>query len=114
MTAIISSPWGARASIEAERCGIEVRAGVGMSILGAIDLASKGNLIDGRELALDPVSINFSEAWPSTSSVAADEAQLTRNPFEGLAGELGIGGFFTGLEEEERFVGLRMEVVLGF
>jgi len=80
-----------------------------MSMLDAIDLVSKGNLMDRIELAFDPVSINFSEAWPSTSSVAADDAQLTRNPFEGLAEKL---GFFTGLEV--RFEGLRMEVDLGF
>ena len=107
VTAIISSPRGARASIDAERCGIEVRAlGIG------VGMVSKGNLMDGRELAFDPVSINFSEAWPSTSSVAADEAQLTRSPFEGLAEKLGIGEFFTGLEE--RFEGLRMDVDLAF
>jgi hypothetical protein len=100
--AIISSPRGARAPIDAERRGREVRAlgiGVGVSTLDATELVSKGNLIDGREesslpsikfpLVFDAVSIDFSEAWPSTSSVAADEAQLTRNPFlEGPAERL--------------------------
>jgi hypothetical protein len=67
---------------------MEVRAlgtGVGVSML---ELSSKGNLMDGRELLFDSVSINFSEAWPFVSTVAADEAQLTRNHLEGLTEKL--------------------------
>ena len=65
VVAIISSPRGARASIEVERRGAEMRTlgtGVGVSMVDAIDLVSKGNLIDGRELLFDCVSIDFSEA----------------------------------------------------
>jgi hypothetical protein len=94
VAAIISSPRGARASIDVESRGIELRAlgmGVGASKFDATDLvSSKGNLIDGRELALD--LIDFSEVWPSTSTVAADEAQLTRSPLEGLTEKLDFLG----------------------
>lgn len=88
VAAIISSPWGARDSIDVERRGKELRAlgmGVGM-MLDTADLvsSSKGNLIDGTELALDSALTDFSEVWPSTSTVPADEAQLTRRPLEGL------------------------------
>ena len=91
VVAIISSPRGARVSIDVDRRGTEIRAlgiGDGVSMLDATDLASKGNLIDGRELFFDWVSIDFSEAWPFASTVAADEAQLTRNPLEGLTEKL--------------------------
>ena len=64
VVAIISSPRGARASIDVERRGIEVRAlgmGVGVSTLDATDLLSNGNLMDGREELCESVLINFSE-----------------------------------------------------
>jgi hypothetical protein len=93
--AIISSPRGARAPIDAERRGIEVQALVGVL---TTDLVS-----------IDAVSIDFSEAWPSTSSVATDEAQLTRNPFLEGPGErldfLSIGLW----KLEGRFGVLRVE-----
>ena len=92
VAAIISSPRGARSPIDVERRGIEVRAlgiGSGVSMLDAIDLVSNGNFMDGRELVFDSVSIasDFSEAWPFTSTVDADEAQLTRSPFLGEPAE---------------------------
>ena len=107
VAAIISSPRGARGSIDAERRGTEVRAlgiGVGVSMLDATDLASKGNLMDGRELFFDSVSIDFSEACPFASTVAADEAQLTRKPLEGLMEKLdflsmGLRSFIERLKE---------------
>lgn len=91
VAAIISSPRGARASIDAERRGTEVRAlgiGAGASMLDATDLVSKGNLMDGRELLFESVWMDFSEGWPFASTVAADEAQLTRKPWEGLIEKL--------------------------
>jgi len=116
VVAIISSPRGARASIDVERRGIEVRAlgiGVGVSMLDAIDFVSKGNLTDGRELLFDSISSDFSEVWPFASTVAADEAQLTRNPLEGLTEKLDFLsiGFRSFIERlEERFGDLRVEV----
>lgn len=119
VAAIISSPRGARASIDVERRGIELRAlgmGVGVSILDTTDLVSsesKGNLMDGSELALDSALIDFSEVWPSTSTVAADEAQLTRSPLEGLTEKLDF--LWIGLRTfegvEERFGDLSVDVV---
>ena len=102
--AIISSPRGARAAIDAERRGTEVRAlGIGVGV----SMPSNGNLMDGSEL-VDSAFIDFTDIWPSSSSVAADEAQLTRNPLGGLTEKLdflGIGLGFEGL-----FGGLGAEV----
>jgi hypothetical protein len=117
VAAIISSPRGARASIDVERRGIALRAlgmGAGVSILDATDLvSSKGNLMDGRELAFDSALIDFSEVWPSTSTVAADDAQLTRSPLEGLTERLDFLGEGLSFTEgvEVRFGDLSVEVV---
>ena len=106
VAAIISSPRGARASIAVESRGTELRAlGIGVGVL----TLSKGNLMDSESLLL--LLIDFSEVWPSTSTVAADEAQLTRSPLEGLAAKLdflGVG-LLTGVEE--RFGDLSVDVV---
>lgn len=112
VVAIISSPWGARASIDVERRGIALRAlgiGIGM-ILDTTDLvsSSKGNLMDGRELAFDSALIDFSEVWPSTSTVAADDAQLTRSPLEGLTERLDFLGLSTGLRSVIEGVGVEV------
>ena len=78
VAAIISSPQGVRASIDVERYGIELRAlGKGAGASTTL-VRSKGNLIDSVSLLL--LLIDFCEVWPSTSTVAADEAQLTRRP----------------------------------
>ena len=107
--AIISSPWGARAAIDVERRGTEVRAlgiGVGVGV-------SNGNLMDGSEPVVDSAFIDLTDIWPSSSSVAADEAQLTRNPLGGLTEKLDFLGIGLGLliESEERFGGFSVVVV---
>ena len=45
-------------------------------------VSSKGNLMDS--VSLLQLLIDFSEVWPSTSTVPADEAHLTRSPLERL------------------------------
>jgi hypothetical protein len=63
VVAIISSARGARAAIDVERCGVEVSALGIVATLDATDLvSSKGNLMERRELAFEPVLISFSEA----------------------------------------------------
>ena len=66
--AIISSPRGARASIDVESRGTVLRAlGGGVSDADALKLdttdlvSSKGNFIDGRELAFDPALTDFTD-----------------------------------------------------
>ena len=99
VAAIISSPRGARASIDVERRGTDLRAlGMGVTV-GASTLLSKGNLIDS--VSLLELLMDFSEVCPSTSTVAAEEAQLTRSPLEGLAERLdflGVG-LLTGVKD---------------
>jgi hypothetical protein len=56
-------------------------------MLDVTDLVTKRNLTDGGEPAFDSVFIDFSEASPFTLT-GADEAQVTRNPLEGLAEKL--------------------------
>ena len=78
VAAIISSLQGVRASIDVERYGIELRAlGKGAGASTTL-VRSKVNLIDSVSLLL--LLIDLCEVWPSTSTVAADEAQLTRRP----------------------------------
>ena len=64
----------------------------------------KGNLIDSASLLL--FLIDFCEVWPSTSTVAADEAQLTHRPLWGLVERLdflGVG-WLTGVDEKLDFL----------
>jgi len=108
VAAIISSPRGARASIEVEIRGIELRA-LGMEVGVSTTLVSNGNLIDS--VSVLQLLIDFSDLWPSSSTVAADEAQLTRSPLEGLVEKLDFLWMGLIAEVEERFGDLSVDVV---